>query len=139
MIKQFVMISAIGMATLLSGCNKMPGQHRVDVRQGNYLDERRVEQLQIGMTKNDVRLLIGSTLVNDPYRPEIWHYVYSHQDADGRTKDYKRLVLTFTNQLLSNIEHTPSTNPVPDRMQTEAPINSAPETSETSDATVEAQ
>lgn len=115
------MIGTVGIAVLLIGCNKLPGQHRVDVRQGNYIDERRVEQLKIGMTKSEVKLLIGSTLVNDPYRPEIWHYVYSYQDPDGNSKDYKRLVLTFTNQLLSNIEHTPSTNS----------INTVPEISET--------
>ncbi len=69
-------------AGILSGCEYMMpegftlAQHRVLVQQGNVLDEKLVRQLRTGMTPEQVRFLMGSPMIQDPFHPDLWKYPY---------------------------------------------------------------
>jgi|TARA_B110000977_G_scaffold44751_2_gene60879 outer membrane protein assembly factor BamE len=63
--------------TLLSGCSgELFTIHKIDVQQGNAVEVDKVEQLSIGMTKEQVRFLLGSPMLTDVFHPERWDYVY---------------------------------------------------------------
>ena len=51
--------------TLLSGC-----VYRMNIQQGNYLEGRTVDQLQVGMTRSQVRYLLGTPMVPDAFDKE---------------------------------------------------------------------
>jgi|SaaInlStandDraft_1057018.scaffolds.fasta_scaffold06563_4 outer membrane protein assembly factor BamE len=63
--------------TLLSGCSgKLFTIHKIDVQQGNAVEVEKVEQLAVGMTKEQVEFLLGSPMLTDIFHPERWDYIY---------------------------------------------------------------
>ena len=46
------------------------------VQQGNYIEQEKVEQIEIGMTKNQIRFLLGTPMIDDPFNENRWDYVY---------------------------------------------------------------
>jgi outer membrane protein assembly factor BamE len=77
---------------LLSACFLAP--HKIDVQQGNYLDQAAVSKLKPDMTRSQVRFLLGTPLVADPFHPDRWDYLYIDR-KHGRLKQTKRLTLIF--------------------------------------------
>lgn len=80
-------ISAYILATvLLAACTstRLPGVHRIDIQQGNILTQEMVRQLSPGMEKRQVRLLLGTPLVVNPFDPNRWDYLYTLQEGNGK-------------------------------------------------------
>lgn len=50
--------------------------YRIDVPQGNFLDKKDVDQLRIGMTKEQVIYVLGRPVVQDSFDHSTWYYVY---------------------------------------------------------------
>ncbi|UNM96714.1 outer membrane protein assembly factor BamE [Ignatzschineria rhizosphaerae] len=84
----------LGVAILAVGCSKF-SMHRVDVYQGNYIEQQRLENLKPGMTRSEVQLLLGTPLVQDVYDPSVWYYVFFHSDSDGKVKESKQIQVHF--------------------------------------------
>lgn len=61
----------------------MVSPYRPDIRQGNYIDGSALERLRVGMSRDQVRYLLGSPLVLDLFDPDRWAYVYRFQPGDG--------------------------------------------------------
>jgi len=57
--------------------------YRIDVPQGNYVDESSFELLKPGMTPEQVRFALGTPLLADPFHPDRWDYVFRYQFANG--------------------------------------------------------
>ncbi len=71
--------------------------------QGNVIDQKQVDQLEIGMTPDQVRFLLGSPLVQGSFDPNRWDYVYYYRAPRGQ--EIKRsLNLYFDNSRLANIQ-----------------------------------
>jgi outer membrane protein assembly factor BamE len=79
-------------APLLTACFLTP--HKIDVQQGNYLDQETVSKLKPDMTRSQVRFLLGTPLIADPFHPERWDYPYIDRKK-GKLKAAKRLTLIF--------------------------------------------
>ena len=62
----------------LSGCGFVgfPGVYRIDIEQGNLVDQEMIEQLKPGMSRRQVRFIMGSPLVEDTFRSDRWDYPY---------------------------------------------------------------
>lgn len=87
-------------ALLLSGCGII---YKVDVYQGNLLDERNVAQLKTGMNKRQVISLLGTPALSDPFHSERWDYVAT-QSQRGSDTEVKNLTLIFDGDSLASIE-----------------------------------
>lgn len=98
--RQFL-ISALFL-TLLAGCSGL-GPHRIDVQQGNALDQDNVARLKTGLNRSQVRFLLGTPLVVDPFRSDRWDYVYLHYKA-GKLTEQKHITLYFDGDTLARIE-----------------------------------
>jgi outer membrane protein assembly factor BamE len=77
---------------LLGACFLSP--HKIDVQQGNYLDQTSAAKLKPGMTHSQVKFLLGTPLITDPFHPERWDYLY-FDSKNGKLKSEKRLTLIF--------------------------------------------
>jgi outer membrane protein assembly factor BamE len=64
-------LALLAAAALLGGC-----VYRPDIQQGNLLSVKDIEQVQVGMTRSQVRFLLGTPMVSDPFAPHRWDYVY---------------------------------------------------------------
>jgi outer membrane protein assembly factor BamE len=90
--------------SLLAGCSNFKiGPHRIDVQQGNALDQDNLARLKPGLSRSQVRFLLGTPLIVDPFRNDRWDYVYVFHQA-GRLAEQKRVSLFFEGDLLARIE-----------------------------------
>ena len=90
----------ITLLSLLSACSSWV--YRIDIPQGNFLDKKSVDKLQLGMTKEQVKFVIGSPVVEDSFENNTWHYVY--QFKSGRSEDLnqqKRFIIIFEDNILT--------------------------------------
>lgn len=74
---------------LSSGC-----VYRANIAQGNLIEEEDLAQLEIGMTKNQVRFLLGTPMIDDPFSRERWDYVY-YLKLGRKDAQFKRWVSVF--------------------------------------------
>ncbi len=88
-------------AIFLSSCS---GIYKMDIQQGNLLNESQLKQLQTGMNQRQVRYLLGAPLVTDPFHKQRWDYYYSFQKGGASKITQQRLTLYFQNQKLQKIE-----------------------------------
>ena len=56
---------------LASGC-----VYQAALSQGNLLDQEDIDQLEVGMTRGQVRFLLGTPMIDDPFHENRWDYVY---------------------------------------------------------------
>ncbi|MBU2827982.1 MAG: outer membrane protein assembly factor BamE [Acidithiobacillus ferriphilus] len=75
--------------TLLTFCALLLGAcsiYRVNVQQGNIITAKELADLHPGMDMLQVRSILGSPLLQDPWHPHQWIYAYSLKPAYGATK-----------------------------------------------------
>ena len=78
----------LGALLLLGGCNyfQFPGVYRIYVQQGNIVTAEMVDQLEAGMTKRQVRFVLGTPLVEDTFHADRWDYLWTLKDPRGNTQ-----------------------------------------------------
>lgn len=100
-----VKASLITLLLLLSGCGyfQFPGVYKIYVQQGNIITEEMVDKLENGMTKRQVRFILGTPLVEDTFHAERWDYLWTLKDPHG---DIKRQLFTvyFDGDTLARFE-----------------------------------
>jgi len=64
-------------ASLLGGCSIF-GVYKVDIPQGTPLTKAQASKIQVGMTFQQVRFLLGSPTITDPMNPQRWDYIYNY-------------------------------------------------------------
>lgn len=94
-----IVIAALGACSTL----KFPGVHRITIQQGNVITQTMIDKLKPGMTKSQVRFVLGNPLIEDPLSQERWDYVYSVQIRGG-DPIRKKLILHFVEGRLSHFE-----------------------------------
>ena len=63
--------------------------YRIDIQQGNYVSQDMVAQLRPGMTKEQVRYLLGTPLITDIFHADRWDYVYYYDKAYSKPEERK--------------------------------------------------
>jgi outer membrane protein assembly factor BamE len=86
---------------LLSGC-----AYRMDIQQGNILEPDKTRQLRPGLTKEQVRYLLGPPLANTPFDSDMWRYVY-YLEQQGKKREEKKLVVYFVGDQMVRVEYDP--------------------------------
>ena len=96
-------VLAITIALSLSACSSWV--YRIDIPQGNFLEQKDIDKLQIGMSKEQVKFVLGSPVVTDAFNNDTWHYVYLFKS--GRSEELnaqKKFIMQFENDLLISAE-----------------------------------
>lgn len=96
---------------LLSACSYLPEMpsiagitpYRIDIQQGNFLSREMVAQLKLGMTREQVRFVLGSPMVTDIFHADRWDYVFFRQPARGKIEN-RRLAVFFEKDRLARVE-----------------------------------
>ncbi|MEW6728689.1 MAG: outer membrane protein assembly factor BamE [Pseudomonadota bacterium] len=99
---------ALALPLLLSACasSSMPGflqVYKMDIHQGNILDEDKVKGLRLGMTENEVRFLLGSPMLVDVFHQHRWDYIYYNKPGKDEPQQ-RRISLFFESGRLARIE-----------------------------------
>ena len=127
MLKRLISILCVAGLGLSGGC----GIHRVDVQQGNVVDEAMLKQLHTGMSRRQVKFVLGTPLLEDPFHANRWDYVYMYS-KDGELVDKRHLTLYFKDDALDKIVTVPE-NPQAWAKPPEVPDERTPAGSDSGD------
>ena len=130
------------LALILSGCSKfslpkIPGIYKFDIQQGNLITQEMIDQLKPGMTKSQVRFIMGTPLIADTFSQNRWDYFYSLQPGDRSGEVRERMAIFFKDDVLvgfrgdfvpgQNAPENPDSSDGED-LDTEGPEFESPET-----------
>lgn len=87
------LICCLALSVFLTGCSgismpsfsmpHLPSIHKFDIQQGNVITQEMIDQLKPGMTKSQVRFIMGTPLVADTFNQNRWDYYYSLVPGKG--------------------------------------------------------
>lgn len=92
--------------------------YKLDIQQGNVVTQEMIAKLRPGMTKSQVRFILGSPLLVDIFHGNRWDYVYRFQ-KEGQVTEERKITVWFDGDLLQKVtgDVVPGTqedlNPVP--------------------------
>ncbi len=89
----------------LSACGyvRFPGVYRIDVEQGNIVNQEIADQLKPGMSRRQVRFILGTPLVEDTFNENRWDYVYSKRNGLEVLSE-SRLTVIFEGDSLVDVQ-----------------------------------
>jgi len=101
---------ALSAAALLNACKsaevipRLPGlePYRITIQQGNYISQEMVAQLKLGMTRDQVRFVLGTPLLMDVFHADRWDYVYYRQ-VPGDKREQRNLSVVFEKDKLARV------------------------------------
>ena len=91
-------LPAMLLAVVLSGCGLI---YTIDIQQGNYVTEDLVAKLKTGMTKAEVRNLLGTPLLVDAFHQNRWDYYFSNVKG-GKPDKASRFSVFFENDKVAS-------------------------------------
>ena len=100
----FTAVTLIFSAFMLTACTDwLPTAHRLDLEQGNNIKREQIEKIEIGMSKNEVRRIMGLPMISDPFHNQRWDYIYRYLPKAGFERK-SLLTLEFENDILVKID-----------------------------------
>ncbi len=118
----FTRLAILGVLALLaSGC-----VYRMDIQQGNFLEGKTVDQLAVGMTRSQVRYLLGTPMVPDLFDKDRWDYLYYFQRGRLRRPEQRHVVVYFKDDKVANFERDNVPESAPQGPEPGAPIQKFP-------------
>lgn len=113
----FVTLSrvCIALVPLIAGCSSLEvpdaldvtsklNPYRIDIRQGNLVTQDMVGQLKAGMSREQVRFVLGSPMLADVFHPDRWDYVYYFKPGNKpEDTQQRRLIVYFEDDKLVSV------------------------------------
>lgn len=93
---------------VLAACSNSPpitnylSPYRIDVRQGNFVSQEMAAQLKPGLSREQVRFILGTPLVTDMFHADRWDYVYRLEPGRGGVQE-RRLTVFFEDNKLTRV------------------------------------
>lgn len=102
-----LLVSILCAVTLISitGCGFVgfPGVYKINVEQGNIIDQEKVDKLKIGMSRRQVRFILGTPMIEDSFNQDRWDYRHTIRNGPNSLVD-ERLTVFFDGDKLSRID-----------------------------------
>lgn len=93
------------LSVLLASCGGLSGPlspYKMDIRQGNFVTAEMREKLKLGMTRQQVRYVLGTPMVSDAFHGNRWDYVY-RLEHERKLVEQQHLTLYFEGENLVRI------------------------------------
>ena len=89
----------LAMLSALCGCQvpvpQMVTPYRMEIQQGNFVTQSMVSQLKPGMTREQVRFVLGTPLLSDPFHAERWEYVFRRTPENSQQLEQRHITVFF--------------------------------------------
>lgn len=89
------------LALITSGCGVL---YRQPIYQGNLIDKTVVDQLQVGMDKRQVAIMLGTPSIQDPFHHDRWDYAASQRTGRSGPTVVKNMTVWFEEGALTKWE-----------------------------------
>ena len=102
---KLLFLSLLACSVFLTGCGStvpIVKPFKMDIQQGNVVTSKMLLQLKPGMTKSQVKFIMGTPLIVDSFHSNRWDYFYQMRQA-GKIKEQRRVILDFENELLARV------------------------------------
>ena len=93
-------------AFLLGGC-----VYRIDVQQGNLLEEETIDQVEVGMSRSAVEFLLGTPMVADSFHKDRWDYPYYLKSGRSREIQRRWVIVYFQDDRVARVERDVTLEP----------------------------
>jgi len=93
------LLVSLSLGLFAAGC-----VYRINIQQGNFLDQAAVEQVKPGMTRSQVRYLLGTPMVADSFNKERWDYIYYLKKGRTRHVDSRRVTVYFEGEKVARLD-----------------------------------
>ena len=92
-------------ALLLASCSYVPtiAPYKIEIQQGNVVTQEMVSKLKPGMSKSQVRFILGTPLVVDAFHADRWDYIYVLK-KEGKLVEQRKLTVLFAGDALKRLE-----------------------------------
>ena len=95
-----ILFSFLIMAMIVSCSSLSP--YKVPILQGNIIEEKEIEKLSEGLTRDQVQFIFGTALIKDPFHSDRWDYYYSVQVGDKKLNENKLSIFFNTQGLVDS-------------------------------------
>ena len=85
---------------LLAGC----AVYKMEIQQGNVITQEMIDKLKPGMTRSQVRFVLGTPPVTDAFHPNRWDYYYYLRHSNEAGGETRRLTVIFKNDTLVTVQ-----------------------------------
>jgi outer membrane protein assembly factor BamE len=105
-LRALAIIAALFLVSCGSGRLSMPGfaPYRIEIQQGNFISQEMVSQLKLGMSKDQVRFVLGTPLIADSFHADRWDYVFRRQKVNSRELEHRTLTVFFEDSKLKRVD-----------------------------------
>jgi len=93
-----LLILSLFCLVIASGCI-----YRAAISQGNVIEQEDLDQLEVGMTMSQVRFLLGTAMIDDPFTRDRWDYVYYLKIGRGDAVRKRWVSVYFEEEKVSQI------------------------------------
>ncbi|MAS82095.1 MAG: cell envelope protein SmpA [Legionellales bacterium] len=76
------------------GSYQVPLLYKIDIQQGNVIEQNMLDRLKPGMSKNEVKYIMGTPVLIDPFHNNRWEYIFSLQKGSS-VREQRRVTLYF--------------------------------------------
>jgi outer membrane protein assembly factor BamE len=99
------MLCAIVLSLVLGGCGWFPslGVYKLDINQGNYVSQDQVDRLKVGQTRQQVKGVLGTPMLADPFHADRWDYSYLFT-RQGKTLEHRQFTVYFVDDKVARWE-----------------------------------
>ena len=98
-------LATLTLTLALAGCGSIV--HRIDIQQGNIVAPETFVKLRDGMTRTEVRNLLGTPLLTDVFHANRWDY-YFRNEKSGKLVEQNRFSVWFENEKVVRVEGGPT-------------------------------
>ena len=95
-IKQFLFLLV---SIVITSCS-LPKTYEVVISQGNLVDQKMIDKLEVGMTESQVKFVMGTPLISDTFYPNRWDY-FTSVTQGSKTYTEQKITLYFEDYKLA--------------------------------------
>jgi outer membrane protein assembly factor BamE (lipoprotein component of BamABCDE complex) len=96
-------LGALAISLLIAGVLEACA-YRIDIQQGNLLEEEALDQVQLGMSRSAVQFLLGTPMIADAFHEQRWDYAYYFRRGRSREVEQRWIVVYFEQDRVVRIE-----------------------------------
>ncbi|MFH1603938.1 MAG: outer membrane protein assembly factor BamE [Pseudomonadota bacterium] len=78
--------------------------YRIEIQQGNFVSQELVSRLKLGMSKDQVRFVLGTPLITDVFHADRWDYVFRRRRESSSQLEHRKVAIFFEDGKLKRIE-----------------------------------
>lgn len=97
-------LATFGILTMTAALGGCLSPYRMEMAQGNIVTQEMVDQLRPGMTRSQVRFILGTPMIADPFHADRWDYYYSLRRSTDTEPQTQHIAVIFNKDLLARVE-----------------------------------